>query len=583
MAGILGYTGLSPAAGVVVKSIGMMNYAGCDSWGVCTLDDSIRIRRSVDDFDADYEMKNIADLPGNLGLAHTRWSTHGEPSLVNVHPVLDCSSSIGVVHNGIIENHADLRKILEDKGHVFRTQTDTEVIPHLVEDFLRRNGSVEDAVLQALGMMEGSFSFALLSTHSGNRIFGARKKHPIYIGRTGSSSIIASEPSCLPGLAYQVAPLPRGSLVILDPKNIRVCDFLTGDLHEPNWVGVDRRFLAENRKGYRHYIEKEIAHEPEMLQIISLGDLLGIELLASAFEDADRVLFLPDSKSYNAALVANHILGDIARRQARVLPASEFVHMNKHVYEDDLVVGISTGRAEHSLLEAMRLSKARGAQVAATTGNGSQELRMVAQPVISLGRDRRKLSEMGSFVGQAGLALLLAHSIRGNVDKGIDELTRLGNDIKASYRDIQRKAHAIAPLVYGSKSIFFFGRNTLYPAALEAADEIQRITNISSIGLEKANLGKNNFVAITPETTCVYFLPKGDKSSLRNAEESNSMGGGTVVGIFESEGDSLLREQIVVPESRHLFPLTGMLPAQMLVYEISLLMGTNPDSIVYSN
>jgi len=583
LAGILGYTGLFPAAGVVVKSIGRMKYAGCDSWGVCTLDDSIRIRRSVDDFDSSYEMKNTADLPGNLGLAHTRWATHGEPSLVNVHPVLDCSSSIGVVHNGIIENHADLRKILEGKGHTFRTQTDTEVIPHLVEDLLRRNRSVEDALPEALKMLEGSFSFALISIHSGNRIFGARKKHPIYIGRTGSSSIITSEPSCLPGLAYQVAPLPRGSMAILDSKNIRVCDIYTGDPHEPNWVGVDRRFLAENRRGYRHYIEKEIAHEPEMLQILSLGDLLGIELLASAFQDAERVLLLPDSKSYNAALVANHLLGDIARRQASVLPASEFVHMKKQVYEDDLVIGISTSRMEHSLIESLRLSKARGAQVAATTGNGSQELRMVAQPVISLGRDKRRLSEMGSFVGQAGLALLLAHSIRGNVDKGIDQLTHLGNDIKSSFRDIQRKAHVIAPLLYGSKSVFFFGRNTLYPVALEAADEIRRMASISSIGLEKANLGKNNFVTITPETACVYFLPKGDKSSLRNAEESTSSGGGTIIGIFESEGDSLLREQIIVPESRHLFPLTGMLPVQMLAYEISLLMGTNPDSIVYSS
>jgi glucosamine--fructose-6-phosphate aminotransferase (isomerizing) len=581
LAGILGYTGLAPAAGVILKSLGYMRYAGCDSWGVLTIDESIHLRRALGDFEESKETNTTDDLAGTTGLAHTRWATHGEPDLINAHPILDCMGSIAVVHNGVVDNFVELRDMLSAKGHTFRTQTDTEVIPHLVEELLPEHRSIEIAMQHALKMMQGSFSFALVSTHSRDRIFAARKKHPIYIGRTGTSSIITSEPSCFPGLAYRVAPLARGSMAILDPKGIVVSDIESGEVLKPNWVGVDRRFLAETRKGYRHYLEKEIAYEPEMLQIISLGDLLGIELLASSFDGADRVFLLSDSGSYNTALVASHLLGDIAKRQTRIIPASEFLHVKKRVFEDDLVVGICSGSIEQSLLEALRLSKVMGAQVAATTGNGSKELRPLAQPLISLNREKMKLSRMGTFVGQAGLALMLAHAIRGNIDKGINELTHLGNSIKDSYRSIQRSVHALAPTIYESNSVFFFGRNTLYPIALEAAMDIQRLANISSIGLERANLGRSNYVTINSDTTCIYFVPKGDKSSLSNAEEAISMGGKAVIGICESENDSL-DHQIVVPESRHLFPITGILPAQMLAYEISLLQGTNPDSLVYN-
>jgi glucosamine 6-phosphate synthetase-like amidotransferase/phosphosugar isomerase protein len=279
--------------------------------------------------------------------------------------------------------------------------------------------------------------------------------------------------------------------------------------------------------------------------------------------------------------VASHLIGDIAKLKIRIIPASEFLRANKKVFEDDLVVGICSGGVEQSLLEALRFSKTQGAQVAALTGNGAKELRNLAQPLISLNREKMKLSRMGTFIGQAGLALMLAHAIRGNTDKGINELTQLGNSIKDSYRNIQRSVHELAPTIYESNSVFFFGRNTLYPIALEAALDIQRLANISSIGLEKANIGRSNYVTINPETTCVYFVPKGDKSSLHNAEEAISMGCKAVIGICESEIDSL-DHQVVVPESRHLFPITGMLPAQMLTYEISVLLGTNPDSLVYN-
>ncbi len=579
LAGILGYTGLSRAAPELLRVMDRMFYEGCDSWGMCTLDPAIHIRRSIEPFDRDREKAILPDLGGNAGLAHTRWGTHGQVGEINAHPILDCDRRFAVVHNGVITNHAAIRRKLEEKGHRFVTETDTEVIPHLIEDLVKAGNSTARAIAGAYEVLRGSYSYALVSTDEPECIFAVRRRHPVYIGRTSSSSVVTSEPSCVPGLAHQVAPLGSGCLAMLTPRSLEVADISSSEEVTPAWVGVDRRFLAETRMGYRHFLEKEISFAPEMLQIMALGDMIGVEIMAAAFDDADRVFLICDSDSYNGALAFSHLLGDVANVQSRIFPGSEFHQMKTRVSSDDVVIGLSSGQVEFGMIESLRMARLQGAHTAAVTGNGSRELMGLAEPVISLGRNGRKLSAMGSYVGHVGISLLLGHAIRGKVDRGVGELTEFGHSTKESMRSIMRSSHELASSILGFNSVLFFGRNTAYPVALEAAIDIRKLSDITSVGLETVNVGSQTYVRINDKAVCIFFVRKKDKAALQSVEEVRNTGA-TVVGVTESRSGIFDRE-IVVPESRNLFAISGIMPAQMLAYELSLLLGRNPDAIAF--
>lgn len=566
---------------MLLRSIRRMYYHGCDSWGLCTCDDRIHARKVVGQPDESSAYKEICDLHGYMGLAHTRWGTHGGPSKENTHPIMGCLGEIAVIHNGVITNYEEIRATLLKNGHNFVTQTDTEVIPHLIGELVRNGSSLTSAMASVYRSLKGSFSFVMTSTRDGERIYACRKTHPLYIGRSSTCSIVTSEPSLIPGLVYQVAPQRTGSIATLSPGSISIVDISSGEDIKPPWVGVDRRFLADSRRGFRHYLEKEIIHEPDSLLIMALGDLINIELLADLVGRSDRLFFLCDSASYNSSLIASHLLGDIARFPSCVFLTSEFPRLKETLSEGDLVIGMTGGNGGDVLVESLRLSRIHGSRTVAITGNVSFELQGVAEQLISLGHGKRSLSSMGNYVGQVGLSMLLAHSILGNIDKGIKGLSELGNSMKKSLPEMQKKVHVLASSFYRSNTVFLFGRNTAYPVALEAADEIKNLANITSIGLENASFGSEGHLRIGPDTTCICFVRSGDTTMLNSAPDMKSEGA-RLIGICESDSE-IFDDAILVPQSHHLFSVSGIIALQMLAYEASILLGNNPDKLAFQN
>jgi len=575
LAGILAYVGDQEALPLLLRGIPRMAYVGTDSWGICTCNGALHVRKALG---RPIEPSvQAAGLPGKTGMAHTRWATHGEVSEANAHPLTDCGLSLAVVHNGIIENHEKLRAALENRGHRFSTQTDSEVIPHLVEEMRRGGSPLASAVAAAYQSLSGSFSFALICAGESGRIYACRKHQPLYVGTSTNSSVASSEPSCLVGTAHRAAALGNGQLAILETGSVRVIDIASGKAADQSWVPVERQYLAENRLGFRHYVEKEINFEPDLLLIMGLGDLMGIELMADGVERSDRVYILSDSASYNSSLASSYLLDDIAGIRASVFLAEDFRKSRERLSRRDLVIGMSSASPPTSFLEALHLARQQEAKTALVTGNGLSEMRSVDN-LVRLGTwGPKDLSPLGVFTGQVGVSLVLAHAIRGQVDRARKELSQLGQSLKEAMPDIRRRAHVLATRIYLSETVLAFGRNELYPVALEAAGRLNELAGLRAVGLEKPGAGSTQLFQPGIRDTCLFFLRKGDDATARNLKEASTTGARAIAiceGKPPTPGDA-----IQVPESRHLFLVSEMLPAHLLTYESSLLRGRNPDRL----
>lgn len=576
LAGIVGYVGNQEVLQVLLRSIPRMAYVGTDSWGMCTCDGTLHVRKALGRPVEPLAQGN-ASLPGRTGMAHTRWATHGEVSETNTHPVMDCRGSIAVVHNGVIQNHEKVRAVLEGKGHKFATSTDTEVIPHLVEEMQRNGSSLAAAVATAYQTLSGSYSFALLSTKESNRIYACRRQHPLYIGTSSTSSLVTSEPACLVGIAHRASSLATGELAVLGPEGIQTLDIASGKERERSWVSVERQHLAERRLGFRHYMEKEINFEPELLLIMGLGDLMGIELIADGVESSDRLYLIGDSISYNSCLVSSYLLDEIAGIRASVFLADEFRRCGERPSRGDLVIGMSSGSAETSFLEALQLAREGQARTALVTADGVPEMGYVDNLVRLATWGPKDLSPMGIFTGQVSVSLVLGHAIKGQIDRARKELSQLGKSLKESIVDIRRKTHVLATQVYLSDSVLLFGRDELYPVALEAAGRLSELAGLRAVGLEKPATAAGQLFQAGSKDTCLFFLRKGDDALARNLKEAREAGVRTI-GICEGKA-SAAGDAISVPESRHMFAVSGMLPAHLLTYESSVLRGRDPDRV----
>jgi len=553
-----------------------MAYVGTDSWGMCTCDGTLHVRKALGR-PVEPLAQGYASLPGRTGMAHTRWATHGEVSETNTHPVMDCRGSIAVVHNGVVQNHEKIRAVLESKGHKFATSTDTEVIPHLVEEMQRNGYSLPTAVATAYQTLSGSFSFALVCGAESNRIYACRRHQPLFVGTSTMSSIVTSEPACLVGASHRASVLEAGELAVLGPEGIRILDIASGKEGERSWVSVERQHLAERRLGFRHYMEKEINFEPELLLIMGLGDLMGIELIADGVENSDRLYLISDPTSYNSCLVSSYLLDDIAGIRASVFLADEFRRSAERPSKGDLVIGMSSRSPQTSFHAALQLARQGQARTALVTANGLSEASYVDN-LVRLGNwGPKDLSPMGIFTGQVSVSLVLAHAIRGQIDKARKELSQLGKSLKENIPDIRRRAHVLATQMYLSDSILLFGREELYPVALEAAGRLSEFAGLRAVGLEKPAIGSKQLFQAGSKDTCLFFLRKGDDVAARNLKEAREAGVRTI-GICEGK-TTAIGDAISVPESRHMFVVSGMLPAHLLTYESSLLRGRDPDRV----
>lgn len=601
MCGIVGYIGKAEAPKVLINGLRRLEYRGYDSAGLAVMDgDRIAVAKAPGKVAA-LKDRARADWPAerfvraSTGIAHTRWATHGPPTEVNAHPHLDQSGDIALVHNGIIENYRSLRARLEGKGHHFLSETDTEVLSHLIGDCDK--GDLFQAVCDALHQVEGTFGIAVLSAREPGRIITARRGSPIVIGVGDGETIIASDASAIVAHTQRVIYLDDNDIAIVTADSVDIRDLnnvpVTREIAE---LGMDAS--AAEKGGYEHFMLKEIHEQPDSLGNAIRGRLdlnLGTSVLAGMgtsardLADLNRVVIVGCGTSLHAGLVGEYAFEDLADINAEVQQAAEFRYRNPIVGSRDLVVAISQSGETADTLAAVREANQKGAFVMSLCNVvGSTIARETGRGVYLHAGPEISVASTKAFTCQVAVLLMMALKIGRGRRYSRDEGIRLAHEIEMIPTLVQKvvaqDAHIakIAESYANEEHAFFIGRGPMYPVALEGALKLKEISYIHAEGYHAAEL-KHGPIALlvdgTPVVALACDIPGKDKV-LGNIEECRARGA-RIIGIV-TEGDDeaaeCMDDFIAIPRCH---PLVATIPAvvalQLLSYHVARLRGCEID------
>jgi len=601
MCGIVGYIGKANAASVLIGGLRRLEYRGYDSAGLALLDGQVlHVSRAVGKV-ANLNERARADWDAQLfqragtGIAHTRWATHGPPTEANAHPHLDKSGHIALVHNGIIGNYRSLRARLENKGHHFLSETDTEVLAHLIGDCDK--GDLLQAVRDALHQVEGTFGIAVVSSREPGRIITARRGSPIVIGVGHGESIIASDATAIIAHTQRVIYLDDNDIAVVtaDAVDIRDLDNLpvTREIAE---LGLDA--AAAEKGGYAHFMLKEIHEQPDSLANAIRGRLdlqTGSSVLAGMgsspreLADISRVVMVGCGTSLHAAMVGEYAFGDLADIHAEARQAAEFRYRNPILGNRDLVVAISQSGETADTLAAVLEARQKGAFVMSLVNViGSTIARETRCGVYLHAGPEISVASTKAFTCQVSVLLMMALKLGRGRRFSRDEGLKLAREIEAIPELVRRviaqddSIAEIAARYVGNEHAFFIGRGPMYPVALEGALKLKEISYIHAEGYHAAEL-KHGPIALLQEGTPVIAVacegPAKDKT-LGNVEECRARGA-RILGIItegDHEAEQVMDDFIAIPAAH---PLVATIPAtvalQLFSYHVARLRGCEID------
>ena len=601
MCGIVGYIGKAEAPDVLINGLRRLEYRGYDSAGMAVLeDDRIHVAKAAGKVAALSE-RTRKDWPAsrfsrtNTGIAHTRWATHGPPTEVNAHPHLDHSGEIALVHNGIIENYRSLRSRLEGLGHHFLSETDTEVLAHLIGECDK--GDLFQAVCDALHQVEGTFGLVVLSAREPETLITARRGSPIVIGVGEGETIIASDAAAILAHTQRVIYLDDNDIARITTESIDVRDLhnipVTREVAE---LGMDA--AAAEKGGHAHFMLKEIHEQPHSLANAIRGRLdfqLGTSVLAGLgtspreLADLSRVVLLGCGTSLHAGLVGEYAFEDLADIHAEVQQAAEFRYRNPILGSRDLVVAVSQSGETADTLAAVREAKQKGAFVVSLCNVvGSTIARETGRGVYLHAGPEISVASTKAFTCQVAVLLMMALKLGRGRRFSRDEGIRLAREFESIPRHVEkilaqdRRIAAIAADYTQNEHAFFIGRGPMFPVALEGALKLKEISYIHAEGYHAAEL-KHGPIALlqqdTPVIAIACDIPGKDKT-LGNIEECRARGA-RILGLV-SEGDhetaECMDDFITIPRAH---PLVATIPAavalQLFAYHVARLRGCEID------
>jgi glucosamine--fructose-6-phosphate aminotransferase (isomerizing) len=596
MCGIIGYIGPKPVVPLLIEGLKRMEYRGYDSAGIAVLNGKgIEARRAAGKIAALEAALARQPLEGREGIAHTRWATHGPPTDRNAHPHLSKDGSVAVVHNGIIENATALRAALQDLGYEFRSDTDTEVVAHLIQELF--DGSLEEAVLGALTKIEGTYGLAVISSRDRGKIVAARKGSPLLVGVGEGENFVASDPSAILAHTRQVVYLDDGDVAVVEQDRYRVLDAHA----QPIPRQVDRihwDLAAIERGGYDHFMLKEIFEQPASVENTMRGRLIlddgtaklgGLNLTHEQLLAIDNIIITACGTSWHSALIGEMLIEELCRIPVEVEYASEFRYKNPIVNERTLCIVISQSGETADTLAAMREAKRRGARTLgfvnvvgstiAREDDGGVYLH--AGPEIGVASTKAFTSQV---VALALFTLKLARKRDLSVVRG-REIAQAMHDLPAKIRTVLDSAPAIEAIAEQFKhatNFLYLGRGYSFPTALEGALKLKEISYIHAEGYPAAEM-KHGPIALIDENMPVVFIAPHDgvfDKIVSNIQEVRARGGRTIVITSRDEPSlaGLVDYEIRVPETEAmLVPVLSVIPLQLLAYYIAVKRGANVD------
>lgn len=602
MCGIVAYIGPKQASDILIKGLKRLEYRGYDSAGIAVLNGGINIFKQKGKVAELEEMLIGQNISGTVGMGHTRWATHGEPNQINAHPHLSQNGKMAVIHNGIIENYATLKEALLQKGHVFRSDTDTEVLIHLIEEIrMAENVSLFEAVRLSLNEVVGAYAIVILSEEDPNTLIAARKGSPLVIGlgeETGEY-YLASDASPIVEYTRNVTYLNDGEIAIIQEGILTVKTI--GNVQKTPYIQeLEISLEALEKGGYEHFMLKEIYEQPKSIYDSMRGRfdknsltfaMRSLQEYEHKLRQLDRIIIVACGTSWHAGLVGEYLIEEFARLPVEVEYASEFRYRNPIVNEDDLVVAISQSGETADTLAALELAKEKGATVYGICNVvGSSIPRMTDAGAYTHAGPEIGVASTKAFTAQVTVLTLFALGVaqmRGKITSErlrsiFAELDTIPDKVEALLNSCAEDVKSIAELYSNATNFLYLGRGYNFPVALEGALKLKEISYIHAEGYPAAEMKHGPIALIDEQMPVVVIATKRGnyEKVLSNIQEVKARKG-KIIAIV-TEGDSKVAEiadhVIEIPDTEDcLVPILATIPLQLLSYYIAVMRGCNVD------
>ena len=579
MCGIVACIINDEAAPVLLECIRRLEYRGYDSVGLATLSGDIYIKKGEGKIDDVQKRLDLTDIPGNMGIAHVRWATHGLPTGINAHPQTDCKKRIAVVHNGIIENYKELKANLEDEGHIFASETDTEVLSHLIEKYMEMGNGLEVATRLATKDIKGSYAIAVISADEPNKIIGVRKESPLIVGVGEKESFIASDVPAILKHTKNVIYLNDNEMVILRHDGVVIKDMdgniLDNKVNIINWSSD----MAE-KGGFKHFMLKEIHEQPDVVKN-TLMEFSEIEKVVGKFSKFKRICFVACGTSFHASLVGKYLFETLLGIPTDVLLSSEFLFSEGALDKNTLVILITQSGETADTLKALKIANKKSETLAIVNVLGSTATREANHVIYTRAGPEIGVAATKTYVSQLVSIYMLVSAMSGN-DKLLAELQKVPDYMKQA---LENEDHIIeiAKKYKDASDFFFIGRGFSYPTALEGALKLKEITYIHGEGYAAGELKHGPLALIDDNVPVLAVVPPGEShdKTLSNIEEVKARGA-KVIAVGSSKDEVLKSESHDIMGfdgdiSEMLSPIPYVVPLQLLSYYISVERGIDPD------
>lgn len=576
MCGVFGYIGeRTDLAADLLRGLQTLEYRGYDSWGIAlAAGDLIDVTKQTGRIVG----RSHEAEPTDMGFGHTRWATHGGVTEPNAHPHLDCSGRVAVIHNGIIENHRALRNELLDRGHRFTSETDSEVVAHLIEDRLAAGDGLPAALSAVFSLLQGYNAIVVMDVAT-REMAATKRVSPLVAGVSAGGCYIASDALALRPHVDGVIYLEDHQLLRMSREGISLFERETLEPIPTNPVALHFEAVDASLGAYPHFMAKEMAEQPGVIRRLIATGREQIEALAAAMRAANQIVLLGCGTAANAAMTGRYLLSQVAGMPSQVVAGSEFALVEPFIDERTLVIALSQSGETVDVIEGMLAARAAGAQLGALVNVPNSTLDRMVDLRVHLGAGAEQcVLATKSYTAKVTALLLAAHAVAGTIDRGITLAGLAADGLEEMLEDraadpVREVAHHIT----AATSLFVIGRGLSFPSALEAALKIKEVSYIHAEGFAAGELKHGVIALIEPGTPCMVYAPADATRAdvLSGAMELKSRGG-YIIGVG-SEPDPVFDVFIAAPDVSEAFPIVAALPAQMLGYHAALLRGNDPD------
>lgn len=576
MCSIIGIVGKNVVAPALVESLKRMEYRGYDSVGIATLStNKISVRKGIGKVSQVNSNLNLVDMEGFVGIGHTRWATHGGVTDSNAHPHPCCTNDIAVVHNGIIENYKELREELVKEGHKFRSETDTEVIAHLLEDYYNTGKDIKTAMMETVKRLDGSYAFVAM--FSNGSLACARLDEPLVIGVSDNAFYASSDVLGFLQYTDQAIFLDNRDMAIIDRSGINIFNF-GGELITRSVTKVAWELADANKGEFAHYTIKEIFEQRTSIKTATYQEEHKINAFCDAIAGAGNIIFTGSGTSYHTSLITSMIGSRFIKKRFEPVMASEFKYNMDSIDKDTVVVAISQSGETADVLSATKLARAAGAKILSIVNVPTSSLARTADISLSINSGPEiGVAATKSFTGQVSLAFAIIDRISGGrVGFDRDVVSEKITKMLAASASIERLVNMTMSKV---NDIYLLGRSIHFPIALEGALKMKELAYVHAEGIAAGEL-KHGPLALMDKNAVVFVLNPDDKTytdTLSSAHEVKARGA-KIIGISNAPND-VYDAMIEIPkmDNELLYPLIEIIPLQLFSYYLALHNNADPD------